>query len=63
MAVSDTKKYSSCLLTVVCSGDKFSRTESVRVYQADDVAGLGLDEDALVLITLLAGGDYSVCPF
>jgi hypothetical protein len=61
-AVSDTKKYSSCLLTVVCSGDKFSRTESVCVYQADDVASLGLDEDALVLIALLAGGDYLVCP-
>jgi hypothetical protein len=32
------------------------------MYQADDVAGLGLNEDALVLVALLAGGDYSVCP-
>lgn len=61
--MSDTKKkHSSFLLTVVCSGDKFSKTESVHMYQADDVAGLGLNEDALVLVALLAGGDYSVCP-
>ena len=49
------------VLTVVCS-DKFSKTESVHMYQADDVADLGLNEDALMLVALLAGGDYSVCP-
>ena len=32
------------------------------MYQADDMASLGLDEDALVLVALLAGGDYLVCP-
>ena len=50
------------VLTVVCSGDKFSKTESVRMYQADDVANLGLNKDTLMLVALLAGGDYSVCP-
>ncbi|KAF8233878.1 PIN domain-like protein [Tricholoma matsutake] len=49
--------------TILQLGDKFSKTESMRMYQADDVAGLGLNEDALVLVGLLAGEDYSVCPF
>jgi hypothetical protein len=30
------------------------------MYQAGDLAGIGLNEDALVLVALLAGGDYSV---
>jgi hypothetical protein len=52
----------SSILTVACSGDKFSKTESVHMYQADNVASLGLNEDALILVALLAGGDYLVCP-
>jgi hypothetical protein len=53
---------SHSLLMIVCSDVKFSKTEGVHMYHAGDVAGMGLNADALVLISLLAGGDYSVRP-
>lgn len=31
------------------------------MYEAADVAAMGLDADGLILVALLAGSDYSVC--
>jgi hypothetical protein len=45
---------------IVCSNVKFSKTEGVHMYHAGDVAGMGLNADALVLIALLAGGLFGV---